>query len=145
MRPVLQSSCKQKCNKSTVWNEKLEHSFWWPFLFYSLVPAVFWWGNFDKNVDTSVGGGSTQITPGTAFQEVVSEAEYQKETVTIPRSKRHSIILPSDPDPSLAIKINPQKKSCKIYNITWTSLFWSIRKLHATTCSIETFEIWCFK
>ena len=68
---------------------------------------------FDKNIDRSVGGGSIHITPGIAFQEIVSEAEYQKETVAIPRSKRRSIILPSDPDSSLAIKINPQKNPAK--------------------------------
>ena len=87
-------------------------------MFYSQIPTIFWWGNFDKNFERSAGGGSIHITPGIAFQEIVSEAEYQKETVAIPRSKRHSIILPSDPDPSLAIKANSKKKSCKVYDIT---------------------------
>ena len=82
-------------------------------MFYSQVPTIFWWDNFDKNVDRSVGGGSIHITPGIAFQEIVSEAEYQKETVAIPRSKRCSIILPSDPYPSLAIKINPKNNPAK--------------------------------
>ena len=82
-------------------------------MFYSQVTTIFWWDNFDKNVDRGVGGGFIHITPGIVFQEIVSEAEYQKETVAIPRSKRRSIILPTDPDPSLAIKIIPQKDPAK--------------------------------
>ena len=33
------------------------------FLFYLQVPTIFWWDNFDKNVDKSVGSGSIQTTP----------------------------------------------------------------------------------
>lgn len=77
-------------------------------MFYLQVLTIFWWDNFNKNDDRSL-GESIHITPGIGFQEIVSKAEYRKETVDIPRSKRRSIVLPSDPDPSLAIKINLKK------------------------------------
>ena len=78
-------------------------------MFYLQVLTIFWWDNFNTNDDRSVGGGSIHMTPGIGFQEIVSKAEYRKETVDIPRSKRRSIVLPSDPDPSLAIKIKLKK------------------------------------
>ena len=55
------------------------------------MPTVFWWDTFDKNVDRAGGCGSIHFTPGMAFQEEVSGADFKKLNVNIDRSKRRSL------------------------------------------------------
>ena len=54
---------------------------------------IFWWDNFDRNVETASGAGSIHNTPGIAFQEHSPAAVMRQEDITFPISKRRSIQL----------------------------------------------------
>lgn len=44
---------------------------------------IFWWDNFDKNLDKSAGGGSMHIAPGKVGKEPVSDTQCLKEIVLL--------------------------------------------------------------
>ena len=69
---------------------------------------IFWWDNFDKNLDKSAGGGSMHIAPGKVGKEPVSDTQCLKEIVllikTLPwychqnqRSIQKKIVLSHEP------------------------------------------------
>lgn len=76
-------------------------------MFHFQVSKIFWWDNFDRNVETTTGAGSVHTTPGVAFQEESSEAILRNEDVSIEKSKRRSIHLPP-PVAAPRQKINPK-------------------------------------
>ena len=55
------------------------------------VSTVFWWDNFDRNIETTSGAGSIHTTPGIAFQEDSAAVVVRQEEISIPKSKRRSI------------------------------------------------------
>ena len=78
-------------------------------MFHFQVSTIFWWDNFDRNVETATGAGSVHTTPGVAFQEESSAAVLRNENFSIERSKRRSIQLPP-PAAAPRQKINPKKE-----------------------------------
>ena len=69
--------------------------------------TIFWWHNFDRNIETASGSGSIHNTPGIAFQEVSSQAVNREENISIPMSKRRSISLVDKPK-ATGVKVNPK-------------------------------------
>lgn len=53
------------------------------FLFFK-VSTIFWWDNFDRNIETASGAGSIYNTPGAVFQENSAAAVMRLEDITIP-------------------------------------------------------------
>ena len=81
------------------------------FLLFSQVTTLFWWDNFDCNIETSSGGGSIHNTPGVVFQEVSDDSMFtNREDISIPKSNRRSIVLSEqnhNPQASINPKTNP--------------------------------------
>ena len=48
------------------------------------VPTVFWWDNFDRNIETTTGAGSIHNTPGVVFQEKTEHCIERNEDVNLP-------------------------------------------------------------
>ena len=74
------------------------------------MPTIFWWDNFDRNIETMSGSGSIHNTPGIAFQETSLQAVARKEDVSIPKSKRRSIQVASqlkEAEKKISPKTNP--------------------------------------
>ena len=69
--------------------------------------TIFWWDNFDRNIETASGSGSIHNTPGIAFQEISSEAVNREEDISIPKSGRRSISLVNKPK-ATEVKANPK-------------------------------------
>ena len=69
--------------------------------------TIFWWDNFDRNIETASGSRSIHNTPGIAFQEVSSQAVNREENISIPMSKRRSISLVDKPK-ATGMKVNPK-------------------------------------
>ena len=90
----------------------LQMCFTYIFIYISLqVSTIFWWDNFDRNIETMSGAGSIHNTPGIAFQEVSDGSIRRNEDVSIPKSKRRSIKIIDEPDlphPKINAKTNPE-------------------------------------
>ena len=71
------------------------------------VSTIFWWDNFDRNIETVSGAGSVHNTPGVVFQENSAAAVMRHEDVSIPRSKRRSIQLSTE-NVDKRVAINPK-------------------------------------
>ena len=71
------------------------------------VSTIFWWDNFDRNIETVSGAGSVHSTPGVVFQENSAAAVMRHEDVSIPRSKRRSIQLSTE-NVDKRVAINPK-------------------------------------
>lgn len=52
---------------------------------------MFWWDNFDWNVQIASGSGSIHTIPGVAFQEEGVGTTVRNEEIGIPKSKRRFI------------------------------------------------------
>ena len=52
------------------------------------VSTIFWWDNFDRNIETVSGAGSVHNTPGVVCQENSAAAVMRHENVSIPRPKQ---------------------------------------------------------
>lgn len=76
-------------------------------IFVFQVPTIFWWDNFDRNVETTSESGSLHTTPGIAFQEV-DGCTMRSENVSLPESKRRSIELPDETNTAQAT-VHPKK------------------------------------
>ncbi len=61
------------------------------------VTTTFWWDNFDRNIETASGAGSIHNTPGIVFQEESEGVASRNEAISIPRSKRRSLLLEDAP------------------------------------------------
>ena len=67
------------------------YSFTLSYFFQQLkVPTIFWWDNFDENIDKSGGGGSMHIALGMVCKEPVTDSQCLKEIVSIAISKHCS-------------------------------------------------------
>ena len=51
------------------------------------VSTIFWWDNFDRNIETALGAGSIHTKPGIAFQEDSATTVMRQEDISIPKSK----------------------------------------------------------
>ena len=71
------------------------------------VSTIFWWDNFDRNIETVSGAGSVHDTPGVVFQKNSAAAVMRHEDVSIPRSKRRSIQLSTE-NVDKRVAINPK-------------------------------------
>ena len=71
------------------------------------VSTIFWWDNFDRNIETVSGAGSVHNTPGVVFQENSAAAVKRHEDVSIPRSKRRSLQLSTE-NVDKRVAINPK-------------------------------------
>ena len=71
------------------------------------VSTIFWWDNFDRNIETVSGAGSVHNTPGVVFQENSAAAVMRHEDVSIPRSKRRYIQLSTE-NVDKRVAINPK-------------------------------------
>ena len=71
------------------------------------MPTVFWWDNFDQNVDIEAGGGSIHNTPGVAFQEKTEPTKLCQLEQEMAKTNRRSLIVEED-EPFLFSKINPK-------------------------------------
>ena len=69
------------------------------------VSTIFWWDNFDRNIETSSGAGSIHNTPGIAFQEESVQLKYRNNEVSIPKSEKRSVTLKQEQDLPL-VRIN---------------------------------------
>ena len=69
--------------------------------------TIFWWDNFNRNIETASGSESIHNTPGIAFQEVSSQAVNREENISIPMLKRRSISL-VDKLKATGVKVNPK-------------------------------------
>ena len=74
--------------------------------------TIFWWDNFDRNIETEAGGGSIHNTPGVVFQEKNESSAIHENEISIvhPNSKRRSITLEREtdmPTTSIIPKTNP--------------------------------------
>ena len=67
---------------------------------------MFWWDNFDRNIETSSGGGSIHNTPGIVFQEQSSDTLWQNREINIPQSNKRSIQL-QEIEP-IRVSVNPK-------------------------------------
>ena len=85
------------------------------------VSTIFWWDNFDRNAETSTGGGSIHNTPAIVFQEQSSNTVWKKHEINIPKSNKQSLeleqhdvielcIVPKT-DPPLFIRVKPPETS----------------------------------
>ncbi|CAB3984611.1 Hypothetical predicted protein [Paramuricea clavata] len=110
----------------------------------SKVSTIFWWDNFDRNVETASGAGSIHNTPGIAFQEHSDAAVMRQDDISIPRSKRRSIQLPKETvdkrvavnpkaePPSLAkIQSRPAPTSAQMYCSKLLQIWKSVRYLNS--------------
>lgn len=104
-----------------------------------LVSTIFWWDNFNRNVETSSGTGSIHNTPGIAVQEESTGTVLQKEDVSIPKTKRRWV-KPSAAEIQPSVKIrskvsppsfagkdisqyrNDSQKLCEKLLLTWKSV-----------------------
>ena len=71
------------------------------------VSTIFWWDNFDRNIEMVSRAGSVHNTPGVVFQENSAAAVIRHEDVSIPRSKRQSIQLSTE-NVDKRVAINPK-------------------------------------
>eukprot|EP00794_Sanderia_malayensis_P002237 gene2237-2552_t len=79
----------------------------------SKVSTIFWWDNFDRNIETSSGSGSIHNTPGIVFQEASEACIKRSNEVSIPMSKRRS--LPAMPAEEVSnFRINPKTEPPKL-------------------------------
>ena len=71
------------------------NNFWFSnfVFFYFKVPTVFWWDNFDRKIDRLSGGGTINVTPGKALQEIVACSRTEEFTINIEKSKLWSFLL----------------------------------------------------
>ena len=119
------------------------------------VPTIFWWDNFDRNIETSSGAGSIHNTPGIAFQEHTAAAVMRKEQITIPRSKRRSIqrsgenadkrvaINPKAEPPSLAEEhARAAPSDAEMFCAKLLALWKSVRYLNAANQTNPRFVGW---
>ena len=55
--------------------------------------TTFWWDNFDRNIETASGAGSSHNKPGIMFQEESACTVNSNENVSISKSKSCSVRL----------------------------------------------------
>ena len=77
------------------------------FFFYFKVPTVFWWDNFDRKIDRLSGGGTINVTPGKALQEIVACSRTEEFTINIEKSKLWSFLL-RESTPVKIDSVNPK-------------------------------------
>ena len=71
------------------------------------ISTIFWWDNFDRNVETALGSGSVHTTAGVAFQEEGDCSKIRNEEIGIPKSNRKSIQLTKETDSACATIKSP--------------------------------------